>query len=143
MEKIIRFTPAFDKRSADQSKNYGIHGVDMRMVLKGDLGAVQFVLYTNWHLPHVQEGLRVDMQPNKHFLFEPMPADLGYHSYRPMYEGQEPLQKECEFLNGKPCYYDGSTLNAERIYTTLLEKGSDGVWQELEEYYMRIFGNLK
>lgn len=34
-ERIVEFTPAFDKRSSDPSKDYGIHGVDMRMVLKG------------------------------------------------------------------------------------------------------------
>lgn len=143
MEKITQFAPAFDKRNPEPSKNYGIHGVDMRMVLKGEFGAVQFVLYTNWQLPHVQEEFRAKMQPDKYCLFEPLPADLGYHSHKPMYEGQEPLQKECEYLNGKPCYYDGSGLNAQRIYTTLLEKGSDGVWKELEDYYTKLFGELK
>ena len=58
MEKIVKFYPAFDRRK-DPKGNYGIHGVDMRMILKGDKGAVQFVLYTNWHLPHVQEELNL------------------------------------------------------------------------------------
>lgn len=143
MERIIKLFPAFDKRNADSSKNYGIHGVEMIMVLKGELGATQFVLYTNWQLPHVQKELRSDMSPNKYCLFEPLPADLGYHSYKPMYEGQTCIDEKCEFLNGSPCYYDGSSLNAKRIYDTLLEKGSDGVWKELEEYYLETFGELK
>lgn len=42
-ERIVEFTPAFDKRSSDPSKDYGIHGVDMRMVLKGENAATQFV----------------------------------------------------------------------------------------------------
>lgn len=132
MEKIITFYPAYDKRSTDPKKNYGVHGVDLRMVLKGELGAVQFMLYTNWHLPHI-EG-RID---------KPLPADLGYHSFKPMYEGQEAIRKECEFLGGKPCYYDGSTLNAERIYNVLLESGSDGVWKELESFYVETFDELR
>ena len=56
-ERIVEFTPAFDKRSSDPSKDYGIHGVDMRMVLKGENAATQFVLFTNWHLPHVHDEL--------------------------------------------------------------------------------------
>ena len=72
-------------------------------------------------------------------FFLPMPADLGYHSYEPRYEWQDPITDSCEYLNGKPCYYDGSGLNAERIYEVLLERGSDGVWQELESFYNEVF----
>ena len=143
MERIVEFNPAYDKRDSDPGKNYGIHGVDLRMVLKGDKGAVQFVLYTNWHLPHVQDELigksvgedatYLDM------MFSPLPADLGYHSYKPMYEGQYQATESCEYLEGKPCYYDGSSLNAKRVYEVLLTEGSDGVWRELEEYYDYTF----
>lgn len=144
MEKIIKFYPAFDKRNSDPSKNYGIHGVELRMVLKGDQGAVQFVLYTNWNLPNVTEEFltrpskdRIDLECR----FLPLPADLGYHSPKPMYEGQSIASESCEYLDGKPCYYDGSGLNAERIYKILLYKGSDGVWEELQNFYNELFEN--
>lgn len=141
LERIVTFNPAFDKRHANPSKNYGIHGVELRMVLKGDLGAVQFVLYTNWHLKHVQEEL--DAKPPfssryPHISCHPMPSDLGYHSPKPMYDGQNTMGK-CEYLNGKPCYYDGSGLNAEKVYDVLLNEGSDGVWKYLENYYNETF----
>ena len=141
MEKIVEFTPAFDKRHTDPNRNYGIHGVDLRMVLKGMLGAVQFVLYTNWQLPHVQEEIRKNIPPDKYFLHEPFPADLGYHSPKPIYEGQAETS-DCLYLNSKSCYYDGSSLNAKPVYNILLSEGSDGVWTKLEEYYIRIFGEL-
>jgi hypothetical protein len=96
LERITEFAPAFDKRDPDPKKNYGIHGVDLRMVLKGEEGAVQFVLFTGWMLPHVAKELI--------------------------------------------CYYDGSGLNAERIFGVMLREGSDGVWKALEEYYEEIFG---
>jgi hypothetical protein len=143
MEKIIEFTPAFDKRNPDPKKNYGIHGVELRMVLKGELGATQFLLYTNWHLPHVTEELRSKMTPDNYFIFEPQPADKGYHSPKPTYEEQDTCSEDCKYLDGKPCYYGGSGLNAENTYNTLLEKGSEGVWKELEEYYISMFGELK
>jgi len=145
LEKIIKFYPAFDKRNASPSKNYGVHGVNLIMALKGDKGAVQFLLYTNWMLPHVTEEFL-----NKPVLdsidvtcrFLPLPADIGYHSYKPIYEGQTPITNTCELLDGKPCYYDGSSLVAEKYYNILLEKGCDGVWEELENYYKDIFEEI-
>lgn len=52
--QIVEMPAAWDKRSDTPSEDYGVHGVDLRMVLVGPLGAVQFVVYTNWMLPHVQ-----------------------------------------------------------------------------------------
>jgi hypothetical protein len=169
-ERIVEMQPAFDKRDPDPRKNYGIHGVTLRMILKGAEGAVQFVLYTNWQLPHVMEE---QLARGDHLFCEPLPADLGYHSPRPMYEGHEPMGAKrtkfidndgrfdevyplntldkiieseptgtfdpCPYLDGKPCYYDGSGLQAERIYNVLLAEGSDGVWRALEEYYRSTF----
>ena len=60
MERIVEFNPAYDERNNPKG-NYGIHGVNLRMMLKGDSGVVQFVLYTNWHLPHVQDELESKM----------------------------------------------------------------------------------
>lgn len=186
-ERIVLFRPAYDKRSNDPKKDYGINGVEMLMVLKGPEGAVQFLLLTNWQLPHINKEFEdrpplPDLPPPvfdipgyrprfsmKHLLCRPMPADLGYHSPKPMYEGQEPMGlKEikirknpkkkgmngyftstnpkptpCEWLDGKPCYYDGSGINAEPIFDVLLREGSDGVWRELEKYYHSVFSEKK
>src|SRR6266478_4794378 len=95
LERIVRFFPAWDKRDPDPKKNYGIHGVELLMALKGDKGAVQFKLFTQWNLPHVQEqtDVRFLQRPDKIglCLYHPMPADLGYHSKFPMYDGHEPM----------------------------------------------------
>lgn len=146
--KEITIAPAYDKRNKNPDKDCGVHGCEMRFILKGELGVVQFVLFTNWQLPHVtQEFLDMpminttDMDIKIRYL--PSPADLGYHSPVPIYEGQEPMNKPCEYLDGKPCYYDGSGLNAETIYKVLLEKGSDGVWKELEIYYHDTFDEIE
>jgi hypothetical protein len=170
---VIR--PAFDKRHADPDKNYGIHGAEMLFVLKGELGAVQFVLYTNWMLPHIYEEWKKEYGDRWPCVFsKPIPADVGYHSPKPMYEGQEPIgskktNKEamrrnterlmkregiedlepffeptgtftpCEWLDGKPCYYDGSGLAAEEYFKLLVSEGSEAVWKKLEEYYEETF----
>jgi len=146
VEKFIReitIEPAFDRRNTDSEKNYGVHGCNLRFVLKGSLGAVQFLLMTNWHLPHVTKEF---LQKPVNDLIEiavrflPMPADLGYHSPKPMYKGQKSMGP-CKYLNGKPCYYDGSGLNAEPVFELMLKEGSEGVWKKLEEYYKATFKN--
>lgn len=142
-EKLITLGPSYDKRHSDPNKNYGIHSVDLKFVLIGEEGATQFLLFTNWYLPHVKEELltKTASKRDMELFFQPLPADLGYHSKVPHYEGQEPIEQDCEYTNGV-CYYDGSGLSAERIYTILLEEGSEGVWRELEKYYKEIFGGL-
>ena len=134
LRREVLFNPAFDKRDPNPSKNYGIHGVDMRMYLIGELGAVQFVLFTEWHLPHVQKELNAKLHARG-----PVPADLGYHSKTPRYEGQE-VSHNCDLLRCS-CYYDGSGLNADPIFEILLREGSEGVWRALENYYIEIFGS--
>lgn len=142
LQKSVEFIPAYDKRNLDPKKNYGIHGVSLRFVLKGEKGAVQFVVYTNWQLPHVQAEF--DSEPLNQFPYmfhKPMPADLGYHSYIPHYNGQTISRESCEYLDGEPCYYDGSGLNAEPVFDVLLKEGDKGVWRELTKYYTRTFSS--
>jgi hypothetical protein len=151
MERIIEFFPAYDKRDPDPAKNYGIHGVNLRFLLKGDKGAIQFVVHTNWMLPYVQEEhdaktvhkiLEGDSLYLREpfFLHKPMPANLGYHSPVPVREWQEkPSFETCEVLCG-PCYYDGSASNAEPVFNRLLAEGDAGVWAVLEDYYKELFG---
>lgn len=135
LERRIEFTAAWDRRDPNSSKNYGVHGVEMRWYLVGEEGAVQFVVFTNWMLPHIREERKGrDLAP---CLYEPMGADLGYHSRVPRYEGQEPMSK-CHLLNC-PCYYDGSGLNADRVLEILIREGSDAAWKEMETYYASVF----
>lgn len=139
MERIVEFSPAFDRRDPNPNKNYGIHGVDLRMVLKGPLGAVSFLLFTNWQLPHVREEDRKKPRP---YYQDPTPADIGYHSTTPTFEGQTVSTDSCPYLDGKPCYSDGSSLQSNDVFNILLEKGSAGVWEELERRYNSVFKNI-
>lgn len=144
--KEIKFVPAFDRRHSDPSKNYGIHGVDC-IFYYGDpeVGVVQFVLYTNWFLPETEKEFASsdNCMVREHypftFLQAPMPADLGYHAAESQYEGHTSCK--CHLLSKKECYYDGSVLNAIRVYDILRREGSDGVWKELERYWKEHFGH--
>ena len=136
LQRSVEFSPAFDKRDPNPLKNYGIHGVEMRFVLKGERGAVQFLVYTNWHLPHVMQELAAKRHGADALLsFAPMGADVGYHSPSPQYEGQSLMSESCDYLDGKPCYYDGSGLAAETLLSRLIAEGDEAVWSTLEARY--------
>lgn len=133
LERIVKFGPAWHRVHEDPKQNYGVHGVELRMLLRGPLGATQFLLYTGWFLPQTLEwwksrGIGHDCRPT--------PADRGYHWSVPLYGDQ--TRRECDLLPGGYCYYDGSSLNADDTYKELLEKGDAGVWADLEAYYHEL-----
>ncbi len=134
MKRHFKMIPAFDKRSTDPKKNYGIHGAELVMWVEGENGAVSFVLFTNWNLPSVQKETNIRKYPFE-YCMTPTPADLGFHHKKP----GEYLYKNdtCEFVSGHSCYYEGSGLQAEGIYKILLEKGSEGVYKKLESLYKK------
>lgn len=144
LTRTVTFRAAYDKRHADPSKNCGIHGVEIRFVVSNEVGAVQFVLYTSWQLPHVTRELMgrhyAPSGGDPHWMERPMPADLGYHSPTPQYEGHTTASESCEYLGGRPCYYDGSSLAAERVFHVLLGEGDVGVWKLLEARHADQFG---
>jgi hypothetical protein len=143
LTREIKFLRAFDKRDPDPNKNYGIHGVDMTWYVKGVEGAVQFKVFTNWHMPKVRdEWIDRDRagDPPPLCVVMPMAADLGYHSPVAQYEGQEPVSDSCELLGGT-CYYDGSGLNAQPVFDILITEGEEACWKALEKYYYETFSN--
>lgn len=143
------FNCKWDKKDCrpDKPGYHGIHGMQIRFIVKGPKGAVQFLFSTDWipfeYKGHMRTPLRVNqLGPEVHGLF-PFPLDLGYHSYRPLYKGQTSIDGACSILDGKPCYYDGSSLNAYDAYATLVNAGEASLWEFLEEYYMSVFHNYK
>ena len=143
LEKIVTFTPAFDKRNSDPKKNYGIGSVRCNMVLKGKKGAVHFVFSTGIYLPETIREYKQDGRDLFHFS-DGRPSyymgfDVGYHSPTKRFKEQGISQKECEWLDGKPCYCDGSGLRAEKFMDILIRKGSDAIWKELEKDYKELF----
>lgn len=112
-----------------------------RIELSGHAAAPPTMFKSTLRLLRIQpdEQRRVLDQFDLRYAFLPMPTDLGYHSPEPRHEGQKRMTKSCEWLDGKPCYYDGSGLAAQRVFEVLLKEGDEGVWRELEAYYGRLF----
>ena len=152
MEHIVRFERGFDcirfecvHGSADckpgSGGSHGRHGLNIRFVSKGEAGAVQFLLFTGW-LPQYAKpsviGSR-DCEWGQYVL----PADLGYHSKTPQYEGQKSSSFACEFCGDQPCYYDGSSLNANDAMYALVNGGDSALWDFLDAYYESTFNGRK
>ena len=133
LERRFKATPAWDYRN--DRTNGGQHCVDLIFAVVGSKGAYQFTLYTSWYL-----DMRSDNQcPVPNPTFGPLPADVGYHSSTPVFDGQDPVET-CGYMNGGKCYSDGSCLQAYDLWNILLREGSDGVWAELERRYHERFG---
>jgi hypothetical protein len=146
MEQLVNnFTRQFEFKAAWDRRNegdgrYGQHGAEMRFYLKGEEGAVQFILFTGWYAGIINKpdaGWNALFVKNGQ-MSEPLPADLGYHSPRQMYEGQSPMDT-CHILPEGKCYYDGSGLNANRIFSILMHEGEEAMWKALEDYYAETF----
>lgn len=169
LEQIVVFTQAWDKRNTDPKKDYGIGAVRCRMLLKGKKGACHFIFSTGILLKetmdeYIKDGrAKYELNPfgGHYFLNKPMGHDVGYHSPKPVFEGQEihwptKIRKTglgamdvvfdkigdkppiCEHI-GVPCYCDGSALRADEFLKILTEKGSDEIWKLLEKDYKEIF----
>ena len=118
--------------------SHGRHGLEIRFVSKGEKGAVQFLLYTGW-LPKRITPSRIGFRDCAWGRGDVTPADLGYHSKMPRYDGQSVMQESCEYCDGQPCYYDGSALNANDAMYALVNGGLKGAWKFLDEYYSCVF----
>ena len=136
VKREFEITAAYDKRP-----KYGQHCVDMTFYVKGPKGVVQFKLFTGWYPSIIPTPEKDWRELYVHFdntrSDAPMPADLGYHSPVPMYEGQQPY--DCTLLPEGKCYYDGSGLNANQIFSIMVHEGGEAMWKEIEKFYQEIF----
>ena len=120
---------------------HGRHGLNMRFVSKGEAGAVHFLLFTGWLPQHLESSSAI--MSFYDWGNDPLPAELGYHSKTPLYDGQEAGDVGCEFCDGAPCYYAGSGLQAYNAMYTLVNGGGEALWKFLDEYYNSVFCNGK
>jgi len=151
MEHMVFFEAGFDCilfECVHGSKNckpeswgsHGRHGLQIRFVSKGAIGAVQFVIYTGW-TPQYVEPSSVNYRRCVWGNLPPIPVDLGCHSKTPIYEGDEPASASCSFLDGAPCYYEGSSLNAGDAMYALVNGGDEALWAFLDAYYESVFND--
>ncbi len=118
----------------------------MRFYLLGPSGCVQWVAnMPNWvpgntnTIDDVQVISGASLVPTNSRTDDMYPNDLGYHSPKPIYEGQDG-RDDCHLLPGGTCYYDGSGLNAGPVLEAFLSYGPGAVWAALARYYQELWG---
>lgn len=103
--------------------------------LKGDAGAVQFVIMplpmlgpATLSLGEIIDGVLC------------MGIDIGYHSPVPIYEDHEPLNP-CPVYGDVLCFYDGSSLPAGALLAMWVQGGCNEeiIWADLEFRYSARF----
>lgn len=134
-ERIVKFSPAFDKRHDDPSKNYGIGGVRIYFQLKGPKGGTSWGILTPMYLPHVREEWK-DKDPNTLLtLGKGMGTEISYHSLEPRFEGQTKFERPCDLTGQDFCYCDSGFIAGEDLFQKFLVEGDAAVWEELEAWY--------
>jgi len=131
-ERAVVFNAAYDFRN-HPSGNYGFNGAAICFYLRSHEGAVHFVLWTDWQLQSTRRYGDLGAM-----VCHPTAVDLGYHSRVPLYNGQSNFGP-CKVLDSADCYYDGTSYGAQPVFERLIAEGSDGVWDELESYYRKVF----
>ena len=132
-ERVMIGVPAWDMRSPDPARNYGVHGVEMSFAVIRAGAAVEFERLTGWQLPHVREELGRQAHA-------PLPGMVRYHAPAPWADYlTEPSTDACGYTGGG-CYADGSGLDGYGLFDVLVTDGLDGVWRELEQRWVSQFG---
>lgn len=125
-------------------EKYGQHGMDIFFSIRGPKGAISCRIFTSWCLPQVQQSnfdLFSKYPYGPEYLMQPNIVDISYHAHEPQYEG-ECSRDGCSFLDGAPCYSDGSGLYGNECFRLgFLHGGSDWLFDRLEEEYEHRFND--
>lgn len=136
--RALDMYPAYDKRSPEPSKNYGIHGMDLIFSVKRESIAVTWRLFSNWHLPHVRK--EAEEKWSRFMLLADGLGSIDYHSPTPAYPDHYKIEK-CEYTNGV-CYGDGSGLASYKLFDKML-LAPEEIWKTLEEWLVRMEGEVE
>lgn len=138
-ERRIDAAAAFDKRSEDPKKDYGIHGVEFRFSLVRSAAAVSFGISTGWYLPETvgDEGessslYRDALRKGFAAISGPMPTGMYFHvaePHRDYLREQEP--RDCDLLPDGRCWGDVTFTGSDRPFFALVEGGLEAMWGAL------------
>lgn len=150
---FVKFKPGYDCINFECISNskrcypgsggsHGKRGLGIEFSVKGEQGAVSFLLYTGWFPQQIPEKTKgnsvVDWSKST-----VLPVDLGYHSKIPQYNWQKPSSQSCELCDNQVCFSDGSTINANDAMLALVNGGDVKLWEFLESYYNYVFNGTE
>lgn len=125
-ERQVFVTPAFDFRGGEDD-NYGQHSAELTFVKAGKRKVVHVTFFTGWSV----SGERTIMDGQDIGFMCP---GLGtHHRYKKDAPEYASYHDDCSYTGGK-CYFElGSGLYGDTILDRLVNEGSYGVWDEIEQ----------
>ncbi len=119
LERFIKISPGFDKRSSEPGKNYGIGSAILIFVLRGKKGALTFNFSTGWNVASVGH------------VSPPLAYNVSSHRSTTL---KGAVRNKCEYLFNTPCR--GRDYRCEdELMKLLFEEGSEAVWTAMEKIY--------
>ncbi|UEM46001.1 hypothetical protein SEA_JALFARM20_43 [Mycobacterium phage JalFarm20] len=120
--------------------SHGVHNAEMHLTVRGGDAEVTIVINTGWDLPTVPLNRRASVDREY-----PRGAFVSIHTGRPRYEGaydyEEPRSGEsCQDWGG--CYQDVGYSMSDEPTRLLVEKGSDAVWEWLENLHSEVMADM-
>ena len=151
----IQFHPGFALTDPQRGRS----AMKIAFYLHGPKATIQFVISTGWTPEKVKRrvsparewspdgfnlariaGVGTDDYDVEEWMHtEPMGFDVGYHADADDEYGSTGFDK-CDVRPSGRCFYDGSSLAADRLLTRFFVEGDAPVWAELEEWYRDRFG---
>lgn len=134
-ERIASFRPGFIC-PVKGAHSHGQHGMDLCFGLRRNRHGLLFTIFTNWGVdwesPHVGDE---KLEP---LFCLPQPAQMTFHSSKPMYEGQELSGGNC-IITGGDCYADSGYLIGEPTFKVFVREGEDAMFKRMEEIFESNF----
>lgn len=116
--------PAYDLRpDFPNEPNYGIHGVELIVAIRGPEGVLQLRWMTNWFLK----------QNRKSKLEFDGLGDISTHQVQPLSE-YDYTHENCEFVCGT-CYSQSGALVAGEAWEEMVRGGSPALYKFLNNLY--------
>lgn len=130
--RSVHFYPAWDKRSDDPKKDYGVSGVNIHMRLVDDDWAAELVMLTPWMLPAVQQWHK-SLEPTIGAKVTPT-CDVAVHHRNGTSDefGRIVQPGQCDVFPDTSCQnVPVSAFLGERLYKILVVEGEEPVWEGL------------
>jgi hypothetical protein len=121
-QRVTFVTPAFDFRGGEDDK-YGQHTAELVFAKRGKRKAVHTTFFTGWGVTGVYKDSFMCVGLGVHYRYKkdcPNPEIASSHT-------------DCPYTGGKCWFEIGSGIYGETILDRLVNEGSYGVWDEIEQ----------
>lgn len=144
LERIVTIHPAYDCIGVQPcvhgsatcipggNGSHGRHNAEMHMTVRGPDCEVSLAIGTGWDLPTVPKHQRCNRT-----MDYPVGRFVEFHTARPWYENQDRSNPRADGTckDWAACYMDAGYSMSDEPARLLVEKGSDAVWEWLENQH--------